>query len=306
MKAVKHIITIGLLLILSFACSPESGLVDTEDLVAKEYDLPQGTEGSTDRAIYNIHEKYGTYLLYSFEETDFRRKWDGKWVAWYTPAVTGENLKYVDKFVELLDKSVLSKYDETFVRRNFPYKVFFVDSLSSSSSYSKRNERNVLSNGYNAIAVANVGPRVDTWSENDWLKIGAELDKAFSLFYYSSLTEKPIKFLSLRFTKLFFSTLTDPTGEYDKYKYSCYSTGFVNGRLNAYLTPDEEEDFADFIWLITGNTGTELTNIFSRFPIMFERAKALYIFMNSKMDMNLVKTQNANFPDDKLPLNVFD
>lgn len=306
MKKFKYII-IGATMLCGFtACSSDSESVPLDELIAPEYNLNKGTQGSVDELIYQIHEKYGTYILYSFDETDFRRKWNGKWMAWYAPANTGENLKYVERIVNVLNEKVLKKYDEEFVRKNFPYKVFLVDTLCETSTYNKRRVKNVLSNGNNAIAVSNVGVASDSWGDKEWQKLSIELETAFTIFYYSSLTKKPLKFISLRFQKLTFPTVSDPDKVYDKYKYSCYSVGYVTGKLNTYLPPAEDQDFAEFVSLITGTNGTELKRIFTRFAAMKERGAALYLFMKNEMNTDLIKTQNANFPEDPLPENIFD
>lgn len=305
MKTIRCFITSILLCSLA-ACSSDDSTTISEKLIAPEYNLPKGEPGTIDELIYNIHEKYGTYILYNFQEQDFKKKWNGKWLAWYAPANTKENLKYVEKFVKILHESVLTKYDEEFVRRNFPYKVFLVDTLCENTlSYNKRLVRKVLSNGNNAIAISNVGKASDSWTNNDWKQLSVELDKAFTVFYYSSFTEKPVKFISLRFPKMFFPTVADPQREYSKYLYSCYSVGYAEGKLNAYLSPNEDQDFASFIRLISGTKGTELKHIFKRFKIMKERAVALYTFMKIKMNMDLIATQNTNFPEDKLSIDIF-
>ncbi len=307
MNTIKYFMIGTVMLCGFYGCSSDNDSDFTDELAAPEYDLKKGTPGSVDEKIYQIHEKYGTYILYSFDEKDFKRKWIGSWSTWYAPANTSDNLKYVEKIVTLLEEKVLSKYDESFIRKNFPYKVFLVDTLcENSSSYNKRRAKNVLSNGNNAIAISNVGVASDKWKQKEWQQLAIELDKAFSMFYYSSLKEKPIKFISLRFGKLFFPTVTDPENVYSKYTYSCYSVGYVAGKLNGYLSPDESLDFADFIRLMVGTEGTELKRIFSRFPIMKERAAALCGFMKSHMQTDLIATQNTNFPEDKLPLNIFD
>lgn len=288
------------------ACSSDDDDALLEDLVAPEYNLPTGKPGTVDATIKSIYDKYGTYILYDFKETDFRRKWNGKWTPWYAPANTGEGKKYVERIVNVLNEKVLNKYEPEFVRRNFPYKVFLVDTLCKNSTYSKRNVVNVLSNGYNAIAVSNVGKATDEWGDPEWKKLAVDLEQAFTLYYYSSLTKKPLKFISLRFNEFLIPTVKDPTGKYDKLVYSCYSVGYVMGKLNAYLKPDEDQDFADFVSFIAGTDGTELKYIFSHFEKMKERGEALYRFMKNEMDMDLIKTQNSNFPDDKLPENFFE
>ncbi len=283
------------------ACEKDTAI--SEELIAPEYTLPQGKPGSIDEKIYQIHQKYGTYILYSFDKNDFKRLWTTKWNKWYVPANTNDDLKYVERFVDFIDANLLSKFDVEFIRNNFPYKVFLVDSLCDNSTYNKRKLVNVLSNGNNALAVSNVGKACDEWKEKDWKQLEIDLNNAFSLYYYSSLTEKPIKFISLRSRDI--SLLSDPQDIDTKYNYSCWTAGYVAGWLNTYLPPKEEQDFADFVRFVTGTTGKELERIMTRFPRMKERAAVLYTYLKNKMNMDMIATQNSNFPEDKLSFNYF-
>ena len=126
------------------------------------------------------------------------------------------------------------------------------------------------------------------------------------MIFYWEYTQASLKYPYKSKKKLTFPTVSDPDKVYDKYKYSCYSVGYVTGKLNTYLPPAEDQDFAEFVSLITGTNGTELKRIFTRFAAMKERGAALYLFMKNEMNTDLIKTQNANFPEDPLPENIFD
>lgn len=290
------------IIIFMIACSKES-IILSEELSTPEYDLPKGAPGSIEEKIYNIHQKYGTYILYSFQESDLKKQWSTRWSKWYIPANVNNNLRYVGRFVDFIEENLLSKFDVNFVRDNFPYKVFLVDSLCDNITYRKARLVNILSNGNNAIAISNVGVASDSWEEADWIKLAIDLNTTFSAFYYSSLTERPIKFIATRSKDI--QMLTDPENIDAKYEYSCWSSGYVAGWLNTYMVPKEEQDFADFMRFVTGTSGKELKRIMNRYPLMKERAMALYIYMRNKMSMDMITTQNNNFPDDKLPLNYF-
>ncbi len=292
-----------ILIFLSISCLNEKDSEIIDDISSPEYNLPKGEKGSVDRKIYDIYEKYGTFILYSFEDKDFKRKWTGKWNKWYVPANKSKNLKYVDRFVDFLDNEIFSKYEPEFIKNNFPYKVFLVDSLADAVEYSKYKLKNVLSNGNNAIAVSNVGVKSDEWTEEDWNMLAADVNNAFTIFYYSSLKKKPLQFLSLRTKNI--KMQDDPLEIETKYNYSCYSAGYVSGWLGkTYLAPKEEEDFAAYIRFLTANTGTYLNQVLERFPLMKTRSISLYIFLKNKMNMDLVATQNANFPNDKITVDL--
>lgn len=300
----KYII-LFVLIFLGISCSEEKDLDILDDLASPEYKLPKGAPGSLDEKIYNIHQKYGTFVLYDFEETDFKRLWTSQWYKWYAPANKSEDLKYVSRFVDFLDENIFSSYEPEFIKKNFPYKVFLVDTLVDRGTYNKRQEANVLSNGNNAIAISNVGLKSDSWTQQDWNLMKAQVNNAFTKFYYSSMDEKPTQFISLAFSSLIIPNAPDPAGIEPIYESSCFSVGYVRGRNGTWLSPVEEDDFADFITFLTTKRGSYLEGIFGRFPLMKERSIILYNFLKNKMDMDLVATQNLNFPDDKVTTDLY-
>lgn len=304
----KHIIPIVLLLVvLAFGSCGEKKLTPLEDLSGKEYDLPEAKAGTLQYKINQIHEKYGTYVLYEFEERDFQRLWTGKWRKWYAPVKLDQGgEKYVEMIVDALENKLLSKFDQQFVRRNFPYRVFIVDSLCSTSTFNKNRLSDFESNGTNSIAISNAGKVLDDWDESAWNNFETQLNMQFCLFYYPSLEVKPIDFLALAPAKFILPSYKDPTGTYPDYEATCYNSGVIKGRMGTtMLKPKPEEDFAFFVQFLTGTPGSRMVDIMTRFPLVKERGMLLYKFMKENMDTDLVKTQNNNFPDDKFPISTF-
>lgn len=288
------------------ACS-EDDIVPNADLGQPEYNLPKGEPGSVDEMIWQIHEKYGSYILYSFEEKDLTRVWTSSWSKWYAPANLSNDKAYVRKMVEALQTSVFNKFEEKFIRDNFPYKVLLVDSLCDRYEYSKSKLVNLLSNGQNAIAISNVGVAMDSWGEKEWNSFSVELNNAFTLFYYSALPKKPLEFIASRWTKITFPILKDPEGIDDNYNYSCWNVGYIAGSMGStYMRPSEDLDFADFVAFLTGTPGSEIIRRFNRFPVLKDRALLLYPYLVNDVKMDVVATQNGNCPEDKLPAGFFE
>ena len=66
MKKVKYnILMLCFLGWAAFACSDD--LATDESLAEVGYELPQGEEGSLEALIYDVYERYGTYVLYDFD-----------------------------------------------------------------------------------------------------------------------------------------------------------------------------------------------------------------------------------------------
>lgn len=293
--------TIVLAMLVLCSCDKEEITV-IDDLGAPQYVLPKGEPGSVDEMIYNIHEKYGTFILYSFNRVDLTRLWTSQWNKWYAPADLSGDKKYVRRMVEAIESSIFAKFEPKFIRANFPYKILLVDTLCN--SHEKKSITDLLSNGYNAIAIGNVGKKQDSWKEADWNKLSVTLNNAFTSFYYSALPVKPLQFIATRWPKITFPIVADPTGEDDKTNYSCWICGHIPNI--GYVRSNEDKDFADFVAFLTGTPGKEIMRRFNKFPLLKERGVILYNYMATVVNMDVVATQNVNCPEDKLPAGYFE
>lgn len=297
-----------IILLLSInACSKDKLVID-ENLGGMQYDLPKGAPGSIDERIYNIYQKFGTYILYDFAPEDLAYLWSGGWSVWYTPAITTDE-KYVSKVLDVLESTILNKFEPEFIRRSFPYKVFIVDSLGI--SYTKptasKEFSNARSNGQNAFAIANAGAKSDNFKEADWKKMSVDLNATFTQYYFAALPVKPVAFTASKRQKLTGTMADDPTGEDPRYEYSMWTDGLILGRLGTtYLTPYDDQDYADFVAFLTGTPGKEIMRRLNKYQKLKERTMLLVPFLDNVVEMNVVGSQNLNCPDDKLPAGYFD
>lgn len=289
-------------------CSEDNLTVD-ESLNAPLLTLPKGEPGSIDEMIYKIYERYGTYVLYKFDEKLIRQEWTTHFFGEYIPVKPG-NEEYVREMLTFIQENLFDNYTDDFVRRSLVYKIFLVDSVKESSLSSSYSD---LVAGEHKYIIANVGPQLDEFTDARWTEIKNLLQNEFVKSFYGAATIKPTQFIALRTSGIALGIPTtdmDPLGEYDDYTYMFYVAGFVkwknlsHGRPNS-LTPDESQDFADFLTLLTTNGKTELTNVIKRFDKMKERIMVLVPYLNNVLNLNVVETQNQNCPEDPIPVDFF-
>lgn len=298
-----------LLAVIGFtACSDDDLHVD-EELAKPQYVLAQGEPGSLEATIYDIHERYGTYVLYDFDEVDIRTNWTTGWRNWYAPVKKG-NEKYVKEMIEFVQTNLFEGYTDDFVRANLVYRIFIVDSLCTSSSFDEDDLTNVL-NKEHAWVISNVGPQLEDWTESDWTSLKNELTSLFTLSFYEGAAIKPTQFMALRFASLIIPTKdSDPEEKYEKEQYGCYMVGFVRWRTLAHgrpnsMAPKEDQDFADYITFLTTTPATELSYVLKRFDKMKERTQVLVPYLNNILNLDVVATQNKNCPEDKVSADFF-
>lgn len=289
------------------ACSDD--VTVNESLKEIGYGLVQGEPGSLDAMIYDVHERYGTYVLYDFTEQDIRQQWKTKWSNWYSPVKKG-NEEYAKKMLAFVQKEILEGYTDDFVKANLVYRIFLVDSLCKSYKYAKSDLVNIV-NKEHAWVISNVGPQLDNWKAGDWASLKNELTSIFTLSFYEAASIKPTQFIALRKQGTSIGTIVkDPEGVYEDYQYTFYKEGYVrwktfpHGRPN-YIFPEIGQDFADYITFLTTTSATELNYVLNRFERMRERAKVLVPYLNDVLKLDVVATQNKNCPEDPVASDFF-
>lgn len=306
MKRVKYNTLIGCLLaFMALSCSDD--LTIDENLSEVGYDLPQGEPGSLDALIYDVYERYGTYVLYDFDEQDIRVEWTGSWSNHYSPVPEGSE-QYIRQTIEFVQKELLDGYTDDFVRRNLVYRIFLVDTLNA--LFSEPDEFEYLVEREHGWVIGNVGPRMAEWTDEDWNELKTELSSKFTLAFYGAASIKPTQFLALRYGELTMPMdLEDPLEEYDAQRYTTYTYGYIRGKVIAnnesWLTPAEDQDFADYITFLTTTPATELMHVLDRFEAVRERAKVLVPYLDTTLGLGVAATQNKNCPNDPIAEDYF-
>lgn len=306
MKKVKYnILMLCLLAWAAFACSDD--LAIDESLAEVGYELPQGEEGSLEALIYDIYERYGTYVLYDFDEQDIQVEWTGSWTNNYSPVPEGSE-QYIRQTIEFMQTELFDGYTDDFVRRNLVYRIFLVDTLNA--LFAEPDEFEYVVEREHGWVIGNVGPRMAEWTDEDWSTLQTELTSLFTLSFYEAAPIKPTQFLALRYGEFSLPMdLEDPLGEYEAQRYTTYTYGYVRAMVIAngetWLCPDEDQDFADYITFLTTTPATELMHVLERFETMRERAKVLVPYLDTTLGLGVVATQNKNCPNDPIAEDYF-
>lgn len=111
------------------ACSEDKEIGEIESLLP-DYTLPQGKSPADDRVV-ELHEQYGTYMLYEYKRLDFQYGLSSTYIYKLPdPQYTGDML-------DLLEDIWFSFYPEEFNKKYTPYKIFLSDTLWLQSSSGK-------------------------------------------------------------------------------------------------------------------------------------------------------------------------
>lgn len=126
----KYIYITLLLSICLLSCSKEDDLGKIEPLTP-DYTLPQ-SKSPADKRIVDFYNKYETYILYEFTESDFN--WSQMEGSSSNYTFTKADPQYAGEMLDLLEDAWVSLYPVDFHKKYMPYKIFLTEELFYGSS----------------------------------------------------------------------------------------------------------------------------------------------------------------------------
>lgn len=137
MKIYLNILLVLLALVGMSSCKKEKEVLAPSDIDVT-YHVPQGNS-PFDQTIVNYYEKYGSYLLYKFNERDaywtptgWRKPVVGSTGSWSVGAeVTAAEQSAIPAQLDLLEKSFFSLYPQGFLKQFLPVKILLCSKVDS-------------------------------------------------------------------------------------------------------------------------------------------------------------------------------
>ncbi|MBR1469618.1 MAG: hypothetical protein IJ605_05870 [Prevotella sp.] len=289
--------------------------VDTSNEYEK-YIIENKDRTPADSTIYEWYRQYNTYFIYHFRDEDIKWQWAGKMMLDYSAfdPEKESDMKALVRHLNLIKQSFLEKYDESFLRKCLPYKIFLIKNLqqfaggSLSWAYYP-----CISNGQDAMMVAYLQSNGRAYST---ATMESEMSNVFGKFFYSKLDVKPVKFINSR-VKVNYTLVTTPQDpnieaelaikpDFSNAQHYANVCGFVKAYLPTFVKePTEEEDFADYLWFITQNRGSWIRQRTQFYKRLAQRGTYFIEFYKEQMGQDLIESQNNRFPEDPVSIDDF-
>lgn len=300
---------------LFFACS-EDDLTPQVD-VTPEYEeqlKENASKSETDAKLYEWYQKYNTAFLYDFTEADFRWMWSSEYTKAYVAfdKDSEEDMALLADFVVKIEEQFLANYDEEFLQKNLPYKIFLVRDLWNSISTSGTRQV-ALSNELNAMVFGCMTSATSAFSAS---KVNSETTSVFATFWYDKIEIKPEKFIAaqpvLKYSLL--SWPVDPEVEADLAVKPDWDNEYHRANVCGYIRsydmtgvkePSDAQDYADYLNFLSHSTRTEIYKITSFYWRVAWRATLFMEYYLEVYGEDLIATQNANCPDDPVTMADF-
>ena len=300
-------------------CATEDDITPNIDTTPEYEELLKVTESSSeiDKTIYEWYQKYNTAFLYKFDDNDFSWRWTDKFQRAYTKfdPTNEEDMDMLEKQLNLIKTKLLDLYDEETLRTSLPYKVFLVKELRSTANPTSSLSSTwvlAVSNGQDAMAISYLKKTSPFTASN----FETELGTVFGGFFFDKMPIKPTKFLETR-PNLLANLVTLPRDpqmdadldiepDFDNKYHEANVCGYIIGYTMTYvMAPTEAQDYADYLTFLTKNPGSEIRKITNFYWRVAYRATLFMEFYKEAFGEDLIATQNAAFPDDKVTLEDF-
>ncbi|RAJ83186.1 hypothetical protein CLV59_103146 [Chitinophaga dinghuensis] len=249
---IQRIIIIGLLplFLLSMSACHKEKLGKTE--VPDFYVLPQGNQPYDD-SIVAFHKKYGSYILYNFNEKDFRFDF----IRYLDASAKVGNPAYVANTLQFFKSQCLNYYPETYLQKTMPFRILLSAAIDTMFYQSVTRELHRSYSGFYATrTMMAIG-----WTDSTLLQQTPERLKELRGFMHMAYTQQALLSGALK--------LPD---DYLKYTLPSYTSiaGWNLGEIGQvadvnFLIPIERNeawDFATFVGMITSHTKADLDTTF--------------------------------------------
>lgn len=300
-------------------CATEEDITPNIDTTPEYEELLKVTESSSeiDKTIYEWYQKYNTAFLYKFEDNDFSWLWTSKFNRTYVKfdPSNEEDMAMLEKQLNYIKTKLLDMYDEETLKNALPYKVFLVKELrSTANATSSLSSTWVLavSNGQDAMMIGYLKKTSPFTASN----FETELGSVFGGFFFNKMPIKPTKFMETR-PVLTAKLVTLPKDaqmkadlkvkpDFENENHDANVCGYIIGYLPTHVQePTEAQDYADYLTFLTKRPGSEIRKITNFYWRVAYRATLFMEFYKEAFGEDLIATQNAAFPDDKVTLEDF-
>lgn len=300
-------------------CATEEDITPNIDTTPEYEELLKVTESSSeiDKTIYEWYQKYNTAFLYKFEDNDFSWLWTSKFNRTYVKfdPSNEEDMAMLEKQLNYIKTKLLDMYDEETLKNALPYKVFLVKELrSTANATSSLSSTWVLavSNGQDAMMIGYL-KKTSPFSASNF---ETELGSVFGGFFFNKMPIKPTKFMETR-PVLIAKLVTLPKDaqmkadlkvkpDFENENHDANVCGYIIGYLPTHVQePTEAQDYADYLTFLTKRPGSEIRKITNFYWRVAYRATLFMEFYKEAFGEDLIVTQNAAFPDDKVTLEDF-
>ena len=234
----------------------------------------------TQHFIYQFYQKYQTVIITNPTEADYKFNFTANNGIKITAPEQKQEI--IDEGIEFLQKVLLNLYSDSFLKKNLPFSILLSEEVRM-ASYGETTIMNCYASS-SFIALGNVSSSLETMTDEEFVKIRADVNASFwakymsevrGLFtisdaFYEASEEVEPKLYDPNWYRF---KGTDPN-EIDFYKY-----GVITYSENSYIDEDwpdfnsiyaplKSEDLAQWMNFVFEKTPAEIQEICDKYPVM--------------------------------------
>lgn len=247
----------------------------TGELPIKEYNLKEGEEGSFQRDIYNLYNKYNSIILTSVDSSDYRYNFASINELTITNAKNNED-DFKNAYA-IFKEIFLDKYSDSFLKENLCFNIIFCEEIKNKAENSNVD----FFIGSNFIAIGGVNSSLKNISDENKnsLKnsINADFWKKIIFEYKHSLG------INNEFYNISGKYYSENRGWFDPpfTNEEVYERGFITSIWHSAF-PERRKDAGIFIEYVLLNDEATMLDKFNEYPLV----KKKYYFIKNAFKNN--------------------
>lgn len=279
------IIRTALIILTSFvviACYKEDPI--TSELGKPKHEI-EYKDNPVDSYIYDLYNSTGVFLLYEFEEMDY------KWNMGATALSTYDMNRQTDRAIledgiNYLDKVLMDYYNDDFKTKYFPLTIFLCDSIRR-SGYEESLPTLI---GRNYLAIGQIDDNLTSLTADDLNELKGLINGQLwgDIIYTNNLMRLPDEFFAPcdEYYGLKIGENTD-NPPFDARRFGFWEKDESTSTSYAYMAPRRELDIAQFVEMITTHTYEELVVQMTGYPILLNKYIILTNFLKTEYNLDL-------------------
>ena len=246
-----------------------------------------------DHYIYEFNQQYGNYILYEYQEVDY--KWNMNTLLDVT-LVKQKERPILNEGIQYMKQVLFDDYSDEFKKKYFPFKILIADSVQVAKSGSVSKDESA-EGGLSFLAVGKIRSGISTIASDSLLKLKGEVQATLwaRFLYNNEMLQLPEAFWSIsdEYYGVNLKTIDGNSSlkpdEINAKKYGFWDRNrAADSGVSYCMAPDKTLDIYQFIQMIVTHTADEMKELMEGHDKLKDK---YYLLINQVRDVYGVDIQ---------------
>ena len=253
----------------------------------------EDSDDPVDHYIYEFNQQYGNYILYEYQEVDYR--WNMNTLLDVT-LVKQKEQPILNEGIQYMKQVLFDDYSDEFKKKYFPFKILIADSVQVAKSGSVSKDESA-EGGLSFLAVGKIRSGISTIASDSLLKLKGEVQATLwaRFLYNNEMLQLPEAFWSIsdEYYGVNLKTIDGNSSlkpdEINAKKYGFWDRNrAADSGVSYCMAPDKTLDIYQFIQMIVTHTADEMKELMEGHDKLKDK---YYLLINQVRDVYGVDIQ---------------